>query len=88
MNKNQAILVTYYPPTESRKGRYRAQCARGSEMVNQDLCTDAAGAAGILTAAFVAKDKAQFGIEPKDNVWAKDLIEGVLPNGDSVFVLA
>ena len=87
----QAILVKYMPCTTHRPARYKATCERGSITVSEyhdlNLNQRRRFVAEKLIEKFLVEDEKR-GQPRGNNPWAGKLIEGGLPNGDSVFVFA
>lgn len=85
----QAIETKYLGPTDTRGGRIKAECERGSITVNCDGSSDIerqhVEAAEALVAKFAKEDAARYGT--KKNPWQRGFISGGLKNGNYAHVL-
>lgn len=89
-NKMQAIETKYFPPTNTRGARIKAECARGSVTISfpHELSGDDVHRAAVaaLVKKFIAEDEKQYRTPPGKNPWAREFLTGSLKNGNAVHV--
>ena len=88
----QAIETRFICPTNTRGGRYKASCARGSVTVHANhslgIEENHIAAADALVAKFVKQDaeNGRYATDPASNPWSKPRIVGCLKNYTYVHV--
>lgn len=87
----QAIITKYVPPTNTKPGRVKATCERGSLTVSWDHGLEAGenmrAACDQLCAQFDAEDAKKYGGEGLRNdwKWSRPKASGQIPSGEYVF---
>jgi hypothetical protein len=81
----QAIQTKYLCPTNTKGGRIKATCARGSIVVEWDHALNPdqnhRQARVRLCAKFAAEDREQYGTPLNENPWSRHMAMGQLPDG-------
>lgn len=85
----QAIITKYVPPTNTKPGRVKATCERGSLTVSWDHGLDDGAnhraVCDALCLRFDVEDEKKYGSKFGPHSWGRSKASGQIPSGEYVF---